>query len=256
MLAGQSVLVLGATGGIGRPVAIDLARAGMQVVISGRTKETLNELASEIQDAGGNPIVIPGDISQQADAERIVERAAEALGGQLDALVNVATHNKVAKLMDVDLEDWDRMFATNLRGTFVALRAAARVMAGQETGGRIVQFSSVTTLFGAPGQAVYAVTKTGLMSLMKSMALEWIKDGVRVNAVSPTTTDTPLARPWLDSDPEILPRLKRTIPRGRLCQPADCCGAVRFLLSDDSDFIVGQTLYVDGGVSITHPLIK
>jgi NAD(P)-dependent dehydrogenase (short-subunit alcohol dehydrogenase family) len=162
----------------------------------------------------------------------------------------------VGRLFDLAVEEFDRIVAVNLRGAFLVCRAAARRMAAQPEGGAIVQFSSVTSLFGSPGQGIYAMTKAGLASLVKSMALEWVKRGVRVNGLAPTTTDTAFAKEWLDADPERRASVARAIPFGRMAVPEDVFGMLELLLSDAARFVVGQTIFVDGGLSVAHPTIK
>jgi NAD(P)-dependent dehydrogenase (short-subunit alcohol dehydrogenase family) len=254
-LADKAILVIGGAGGIGSPVSRYLASAGARVAVADTTEERAARVVDEIVGAGGTAVPLAGDISVPGVAEALVS-AVVARFGRLDGLVNLATFNKVGDLMDYPVGVFDRIVAVNLRGAMLIARAAARQMAGQHEGGSIVLFSSVTSLFGAPGQAVYGMTKAGLLGLVKSMALEWARLGVRVNGLSPTTTDTPLAKEWLDADPDRRATIAKSVPVGRLAVPEDCFGVLELLLGNKSRFLTGQTIYVDGGVSVTHPLIK
>lgn len=249
------VVLFGGAGGIGAPVAGFLAERGATVIVVDLQAAAARAIAEGLAERGLRATGVGCDIAVEAAVDALIETTVQQ-HQQIDALVNLATRAGMGPLLDFPVESFDQIVGVNLRGAFLASRAAARQMSGQPTGGRIVLFSSVTSLFGSPGQAVYGMTKAAISGLVKSMALEWIGRGVRVNALSPTTTDTPLAKDWLDSDPELRATLARTVPVGRLAEPADMFGALEFLLTDASRFMVGQTLYVDGGVSVTHPLIR
>lgn len=255
VLGDKAILITGGAGGIGAPVSRHLASIGAGVAVADTTPERAAGVAEAIARVGGAAVALAGDISEPGGAEALVKATIDRFG-RLDGLVNLATFNKIGHLMDYPVEAFDRIVAINLRGALLVARAAARQMADQTGGGSIVLFSSVTSLFGAPGQAVYGMTKAGLLGLVKSMALEWARLGVRVNGLSPTTTDTPLAKEWLDADPDRRTTIASTVPVGRMAVPEDCFGVLELLLGDKSSFLTGQTIYVDGGVSVTHPLIK
>lgn len=254
-LAGKVVLVTGAGGGIGAPVARHLASTGADVAVCELAAERTEEVAAEIVAAGGSAIALAGDVSDEADVTAMFAAAADRFG-RIDGVVNLATFTGNGPLLDFPLDRFDRIVAVNLRGALLVGRAAARHMIAREAGGSIVLFSSITSLYGAPGQAIYGMTKAGLQGLIRSMAIEWAPHRIRVNGLSPTTTDTPLAKEWLDSDPALRENIARTIPLGRMAEPEDFFATLDLLLGDGARFITGQTIFVDGGVSVTHPLIK
>lgn len=246
-----TVLVVGGGGGIGRVVCQDLARHGHRVCVADLSREAADSTRSEL--GPGDHIAIAADIAAADEADGLVDRTTASFG-RLDAVVNLAAVNRSARLMDVSASEWDRAFATNVRGALLVSRAAVRTMS-RTAGGRIIHFTSLTGLYGSPGHGAYAASKAALTSLVRTMAVEWLPLNVRVNAICPVATETAMSGPLFAADPEARARFERAIPAGRLGAPADYCGAVRFLLSGDSDFIVGQTLYVDGGASIAHPLL-
>lgn len=254
-LAGKVVLVTGAGGGIGAPVARHLGAAGADVAVSELAAERAEKVAVEIVAAGGSAIAVAGDVSEEADVTAMFDAAVDRFG-RIDGVVHLATCTGNGPLLEFPLDRFDRIVAVNLRGVLLVGRTAARHMIARQAGGSLVLFSSVTSLYGAPGQAIYGMTKAGLQGLIKSMAIEWAPHRIRVNGLSPTTTDTPLARDWLDSDPTLRDTIARSVPLGRLAEPEDFFGTLELLLGDGARFITGQTIFVDGGVSVTHPLIK
>lgn len=251
-LQGQVALVAGGAGGIGHAVVLGLARQGADVAVADIAAERAEPVAAQVREAGRRGLALGADITDPESADRMVADTLAGLG-KLDIFVNTVGLNVFAETFDLSESDWERVLSLNLTGPFLASRAAARVMA-QRGGGRVINFASVTALRGSPGQAAYAAAKAGLVNLTKSLALEWIRHGVRVNAVSPVMTQTPINADWLAADPEREAGIARRIPAGRLGKPDDFVGPVVFLASDASEFMLGQTLFVDGGASVTHPL--
>ena len=245
---GRIALVTGGLGGIGRAVCADLKKHGMHVVAADR--EAAVEAARDGQDFAD--MLLAGDIV--SDSGRLVREALAACG-RVDAVINLVGMNIFADLLDISDEQWDEVVGLNLTGAFRISRAAAREMVGSGGGGSIVHFTSVTSLFGSPGQAAYAAAKAGLANLVKSMAVEWAPHKIRVNAVSPVMTRTAINASWLDEDPERSARIASRIPVGRLGTPDDFSGLVRFLVSEEASFITGQTFFADGGTSLVHPLL-
>jgi NAD(P)-dependent dehydrogenase (short-subunit alcohol dehydrogenase family) len=246
-LDGLVILVAGAGGGIGRAVSAELAAAGGTVVGADLARPDMAQVSYP-----GCSISLTGNIVQ--DADRLVGDAVACLG-RLDAVVNLVGTQVFADLLDVTDQDWDDLLQANLSGAFRLSRAAVRHMIEAGHGGSLVHFSSVTSLFGSPGQAPYAAAKAGLGSLVKSMAVEWAPLGVRVNAVSPVMTRTAINSTWLDAESTRGPAIAAKIPLGRLGDPSDYIGLVRFLVSNEASFITGQTIYADGGASLVHPLL-
>jgi NAD(P)-dependent dehydrogenase (short-subunit alcohol dehydrogenase family) len=243
---GRVALVTGAVGGIGRAVCTALVDSGMRVVGA-----DLPAAVKAVADSDCHTL-LGGDIT--VDSDRMVEEAVVACG-RLDAVVNLVGMNIFADLLDLTDADWDRVMSINLTGAYRLSRAAAGHLTGAGHGGSIVHFTSVTSLFGSPGQAAYAAAKAGLANLVKSMSVEWAPYGIRVNAVSPVMTRTPINADWLDEDQERAGRIAAKIPLGRLGSPTDYAGLVRFLVSDEASFVTGQTVFADGGTSLVHPLL-
>lgn len=241
-------MIAGADGGIGREVCKVLAESGATVIGVDVARSGSAENPSYASCTGS----LTGDIT--VDADRLVDEAV-ARFGRVDAVVNLVGTQVFADLLAVTDDEWSGLINVNLGGAYRLSRAAARHMSSSAHGGTIVHFTSVTSLFGSPGQAPYAAAKAGLGNLVKSMAVEWAPFGIRVNAVSPVMTRTAINADWLDADPTRAGAIAAKIPLGRLGRPSDYAGLVRFLLSDDAAFITGQTIYADGGASLVHPLL-
>ncbi|MGB2952959.1 MAG: 3-oxoacyl-[acyl-carrier-protein] reductase [Gaiellaceae bacterium] len=236
-LEGKTALVTGASRGIGRAIALELGRAGASVVVGYRSGvEQAEEIAREI---GGR--AVQADVSQPEEAGRLVEEA-----GELDVLVNNAGITRDGLIARMSDDDWRDVIDTNLAGAFYTSRSAARGMMRRRAGS-IVNVSSVVGLRGNPGQTNYVSAKAGLIGLTKALARELGSRGVRVNAVAPGYIGTALT--------DVLPEQARAAiltntPLGRLGEPEDVAGAVRFLCSDEASFITGEVLLVDGGLGM------
>jgi 3-oxoacyl-[acyl-carrier protein] reductase len=240
-LEGRVALVTGGSRGIGAAVSRDLAVAGARVAVNYRTgKDAAEEVASEI---GG--VALSADVSDPEQAQALVERIESELG-DLDILVNNAGVTRDTLIARMSDEDWDVVLDTNLRGAFNTSRAVARKMLRRRSG-VIVNLTSVVGLHGNPGQANYAASKAGLIGLTKALARELGSRGVRVNAVAPGYIDTELTNVLSD---EQRGAILANTPLGRLGQPEDVAGAVRFLCSDEAAFVTGEVLLVDGGLGM------
>ncbi len=236
-LEGRTALVTGASRGIGRAIAEELARAGATVVVGYRSgAEEAEGVASQL---GGR--AIQADVSDPAEARRLVEEA-----GDLDILVNNAGLTRDGLLARMPDEDWQAVIDTNLGGVFHTCRAVARPMMRKRSGA-IVNVSSIVGLHGNPGQTNYAATKAGLVGFTKALAKELGTRGVRVNAVAPGYITTDITA---DLSDEIRDFLLRATPLGRLGEPEDVARAVRFLCSEDASYITGEILLVDGGLGM------
>ena len=236
-LEGRVALVTGASRGIGRAIAAELARAGASVVVGYRSgPEEAEALAKEI---GGR--ALQADVSVAEEAARLVEDA-----GDLDILVNNAGLTRDGLLMRMSDEDWKTVIDTNLAGTFYTCRAAARGMMKKRSGS-IVNLTSVVGIHGNPGQTNYAASKAGIIGFTKSLARELASRGVRANAIAPGYIQTALT----DVLPEeVQQAILANTPLARLGTPEDVAGAVRFLCSDEASFITGEVLLVDGGLGM------
>jgi 3-oxoacyl-[acyl-carrier protein] reductase len=236
-LEGKRALVTGASRGIGRAIAEELAAAGAEVVVGYRSgADEAAEIAGSI---GGR--AVHADVSDPDDAKRLVEEA-----GDLDVLVNNAGITRDGLLARMPDEDWRDVIETNLSGVFYTCRAAARGMMRRRAGS-IVNVSSIVGVHGNPGQTNYSAAKAGIIGFTKALARELGSRGVRANVVAPGYVTTRLT----DVLPEELQQaMLANTPLGRLGSPEDVAGAVRFLASDDASFITGDVLLVDGGLGM------
>jgi 3-oxoacyl-[acyl-carrier protein] reductase len=229
--------VTGASRGIGRAIALELARAGASVVVGYRTgKDEAEEVAGE---TGGR--AVQADVADPDQARRLVEEA-----GELDVLVNNAGLTRDGLLARMPDDDWRSVLETNLGGVFHTCRAAARGMMRRRSGS-IVNVSSVVGLHGNPGQTNYAASKAGVIGFTKSLARELGNRGVRANVIAPGYVDSRLTR---EISEEMRALMLRNTPLGRFGAPEDVAGAVRFLCSDEASFITGEVLLVDGGLGM------
>jgi 3-oxoacyl-[acyl-carrier protein] reductase len=236
-LEGKTALVTGGSRGIGRAIALELARAGADVTLSYRSgKDEAEQVARE---AGGRAVA--ADVSDAEQAKALVEAA-----GELDILVNNAGVTRDGLLARMSDEDWRVVIETNLSGTFHTCRAAARGMMKRRSGS-IVNVSSIVGVHGNPGQTNYSASKAGIIGFTKALARELGNRGVRANVVAPGYVDTRLTQVIADEMKELM--LGNT-PLGRFGQPEDVAGAVRFLCSDAASFITGEVLLVDGGLGM------
>ena len=235
------MLVTGGSRGIGAAVCRELALAGARVAVGYRSgKEPAEELAGEI---GG--LALAGDVGDPGEAQALVEQVEQELG-DVDALVNNAGVTRDTLIARMSDEDWEVVVDTNLRGTFNTCRAVSRKMLRRRAGS-IVNLTSVVGLRGNPGQANYVASKAGIIGLTKGLARELGSRNVRVNAVAPGYIDTALTQVLSEQARNAI--LANT-PLGRLGQPEDVAKAVRFLCSDESSFVTGEVLLVDGGLGM------
>jgi len=253
-LKGSVAAVCGGAGGIGSRVAVGLADHGAAVAVVDVAGDRAEQVAAEIRAGGQNGIAIASDIANPQEADRLMQRILLTLGG-LHILVNAVGLNVFKDALELSDADIQQVLVSNLASALHVSCAAARVMR-ERGGGKIINFASVTARFGSPGQSIYAAAKAGLVNLTKSLALEWASYNIQVNAVSPVMTETLINAAWLAADPERKEAIAVTIPAGRLGRPEDLIGPVVFLASRASDFVLGQTLFVDGGTSVVHPLIR
>ncbi|MGF7005293.1 SDR family NAD(P)-dependent oxidoreductase [Aminobacter sp. BE322] len=241
---GKRALVTGGASGIGETAAKLLADLGASVVIADLNRERLDEAAARTGSVG----VTQGDVASEADAERMVQEAISKLGG-IDLVFNSAgIGDDLVPVHEQSVERWQRVVDVNLKGTYLMCRAASRPMLAQRSGA-IVNVSSIVGLGGFPRRSAYAAAKAGINHLTHTLACEWGPSGIRVNAIAPAYTRTPMVEALLERkafDPTIL---ERRTPLGRLALPAEMAQAAVFLLSDWASYITGTVLPVDGGWS-------
>ncbi len=243
-LEGKVALVTGASRGIGRAIALTLAKAGADVAINfAGNVAAAEEVAKEITDLGRKAILVQGSVAGTATAQEIVDKVIAEFG-KIDILVNNAGITRDGLLMRMKEEDWDAVLTTNLKGVFNCTKAVMKPMMKQRAGS-IVNMASVVGETGNAGQANYAAAKSGVIGFTKSVAKEVASRGIRANAVAPGFIATDMTKVLPD---KVQEEMAKTIPLGRQGQPQDIANAVLFLVSDEAAYITGQVLNVDGGM--------
>lgn len=244
MLAGKAALVTGASRGIGRAIALSLAEAGADVAVNYAGSEAAAaEVVSLIEAMGRKAIKIKADVSSSQEVDDMFKLVLETFG-KLDILVNNAGITRDNLIMRMKEDEFDQVIATNLKGVFNCVKAATRPMMKQRSG-RIINISSVVGTLGNPGQVNYVAAKAGVIGMTKAAAKELSSRGITVNAVAPGFIETDMTDK-LSEDTRA--QLLQQIPLARLGQPEDIAKAVRFMASDDSSYMTGQTIHVDGGM--------
>ena len=243
-LQGKVALVTGAAGGIGAATALRFAREGALVAVNDARADGLEAVADDIRKAGAKALVVAGDVTKKADCERLVKAATDAFG-RLDILINNAGINRDAMAAKMTEEQWDAVLDVNLKGTFLCAQAALPGMR-ERAWGRVVNTSSIGSL-GNIGQANYAASKAGVIGLTKTLALEYAKYGVTVNAVAPGPVMTSMLAGVPDA---IRDKIVAQVPVGRIAGPEEIANVHVFLCSDEASFITGQVIFADGGMSV------
>jgi len=255
-LAGKNVLVTGGTSGIGQAIAVRFAEHGANVAINylrdaGEAAETEGQVhacVAKVRQEGVRDVLVGADVSSEDEVARMVSEAIEQLGG-VDVLVNNAGIQISRPSHELSSAEFDRVLAVNLRGAFLCAREAIKHFLAEEKPGAIVNISSVHQLIPKPSYLGYSVSKGGMMNLTRTLALEYAGSGIRVNAVGPGATVTPVNRAWVD-DPVKRSMVTDHIPMPRAGEADEMAGVVAFLASDDAAYITGQTIYVDGGLTL------
>ena len=247
-LTGRRALVTGGSRGLGGAIARTLSTAGAQVAVAARSAEELERYVADAESAGHTMSAVAADLRERGEADRLLAEASAALGG-VDILVHAAGHLVRRPAVELDMHDWDELLAVHLRTAFELARGVARELIDQGKPGSIIFIGSLTSArAGIPETSAYAAAKSGLLGLMRTLAVEWGPHGIRVNTVAAGFIPTALTQDVQDT-PARRTLLAR-IPLGRSGAPADVAAACLFLVSDAAAYISGETLTVDGGWSV------
>jgi glucose 1-dehydrogenase len=255
-LRGKNVLVTGGSSGIGQAIAVRFAEHGANVAINylrapqeaHDTEEQVHACTARVRQMGVRDVLVGGDVSDEDDVVRMVGEAIDGLGG-IDVLVNNAGIQISRPTEELSSADFDRVLAVNLRGSFLCAREALRHFLAEEKGGSVVNVSSVHQLIPKPNYLGYSTSKGGMQNLTRTLALEYAGRGIRVNGIGPGATVTPINRAWID-DPVKRAQVEEHIPMRRAGEADEMAGVACFLASDMAAYITGQTIFVDGGLTL------
>lgn len=247
--SGKVALVTGASSGMGLATARAFAEAGAAVVLADVREEALNAAAQQLVARGHRALAIRCDVSDDAQVAAMVQQTIGAFGRLDAAFNNAGVMARVAPTADSSREDWDRVIGINLRGVWSCMKHELTQMERQRSGA-IVNNASVGAITGNPGIASYIASKHGVIGLTRTAALEYVRHGIRVNAVNPGTIDTQIARDVVKGDAQAYAEMVSKIPMGRVGQPEEIAAAVLWLCSPGASYVVGQALTVDGGLTV------
>jgi NAD(P)-dependent dehydrogenase (short-subunit alcohol dehydrogenase family) len=245
-LQGKVALVTGGTSGIGRDTAVLFAKAGAKVVVAGRREPEGNETVELIRTAGGDGLFVKADISKTSEVDALIQNAVKRFGRLDIAFNNAGIEGAWVPIVRQSEEDWDRTIDINLKGVWLCLKYEIRQMLRQAGGGAIVNMASITGLIGSVGAGAYSASKHGVIGLTKTAALENAKSGIRINAICPGFTETPMAD-RIFRVPKLHKYVLSCHPIGRLGRPGEIAEAVLWMCSDRASFMTGQSLILDGG---------
>jgi len=248
-LVDKVALVTGAGSGNGRGIALRFAEEGADIVVVDVNEKAAEETAAMVQRLGRRGLVITTDISKRTQVEEMVGRAVEGFG-HLDILVNNAGVSSRASVLDLKEEEWDRVLNINLKGMFLCTQAVAREMVGRGAGGKIVNIGSINSEVVIPHQVHYASSKGGVRMFTKAAAMDLAPFGINVNAIGPGVIETGMTDPALKVESERRAQVLQNIPWGRIGIPRDVANVALFLASDESDYVTGTIIFVDGGWTI------
>lgn len=244
-LEGQVAIITGGGTGIGRAIALEFAEAGADVVVAGRRRALLEEVAEEVRALGRRCLAVQTDISKKADVDNLVQRMMDEFG-KIDILVNNAGIIIRRPLLETTEDEWDKVIDIDLKGYWLCCQAVGKRMVERKKG-NVINVSSTSGLSSRSGSSPYNIAKAGVFMLTRGLARELADYNIRVNAIAPAWVETEMTqRSW--SDPDALKRIEAEIPLGRLAEPGDIIGSALFLASDASSYITGHTIIFDGGL--------
>lgn len=260
-IKGKNVLVTGATSGIGQAIAAHFATEGANVALNYRndpdklddTKELIDKMCSQVRGCGGKELPVEGDVSEEADIIRMCHEVVNKLGS-LDILINNAGIQNSSPSHQLKTADFDKVIQVNLRGAYLCARETIKHFLDRGNGGVIINVSSVHEIIPRPEYVSYAISKGGMENMTKTLALEYAPHGIRVNAIAPGATATPI-NSWTE-DPQKKQEVESHIPMGRVGTSEEMAAITAFLASDDAAYITGQTLFVDGGLTLYPDFLK
>jgi glucose 1-dehydrogenase len=255
-LKGKNVLVTGGTSGIGQAIAVRFAEYGANVAINylrspeeaHETDDKVHACLAQVRQTGVRELLVQGDVSSEDDVVRMLKDTVDGLGG-IDVLINNAGIQISRPSHDLSAADFDKVLAVNLRGSFLCAREAIKRFLDAEKPGSIINISSVHQLIPKPDYLGYSASKGGMQNLTRTLALEYAGHGIRVNAIGPGATVTPINRAWIE-DPVKREMVESHIPMARAGTADEMAGVTCFLASDDAAYITGQTIFVDGGLTL------
>jgi glucose 1-dehydrogenase len=256
-LAGKTVLITGASSGIGKAIAIRLAEEGCNIAINYRKSEkeaeeteaiALQKACDEVEGCSVKSLLVQGDVSQEADILEMMQTVTQQLGS-LDILINNAGIQKECASHEISADDFDQVLSVNLRGAFLCAREAIKHFLLHHRSGVIINISSVHEIIPRPSYLSYSISKGGMANLTKTLALEYAGQGIRVNAIAPGATITPINEAWVN-DPDQKATVASHIPMNRPGTAEEMAAAVAFLASDEATYITGQTPFIDGGLTL------
>jgi len=245
-ISGSTAIVTGGGSGIGREAAVRFGEEGANVVVADVNVDGSEETAELVREAGGDATVIETDVSDPADVEAMVDAAVETYGGLDYAFNNAGIEGESEPAGEHPLDNWKQGIDVNLKGVYLCMRYELPAML-ESGGGSIVNTSSIAGLVAFPGLSPYVASKHGVIGLTKTAAVEYSREGVRVNAISPGVIDTPMVQRSEEDDPEMMEQVTAATPIGRLGAPEEIGDAAVWLCSEDASFVTGETLVIDGG---------
>ncbi|WP_036485973.1 glucose 1-dehydrogenase [Myxosarcina sp. GI1] len=260
-LKGKNVLVTGATSGIGKAIAARFAVEGANIAINYRndpekaedTEKLIEEMCSQVKGCGGKEMRVEGDVSQEQDIIRMCDEVISKFGS-IDILINNAGIQIAADSHKLSADDLDKVLSVNLRGSFLCAREVIKHFLERGNGGIIINVSSVHEIIPRPQYVSYSMSKGGMENMTKTLALEYAPKGIRVNAIAPGATETPINE-W-SNDPQKKQKIVSHIPLGRTGNTEEMAAITAFLASDDASYITGQTIFIDGGLTLYADFLK